>query len=285
MPEIQNCDTLSERQFVLAVKRLADSLSYGSDTSPFLGSGIDYVQSRAYQAGDPVKSIDWRITARTGRVHVKEYEAPKRIPVYLIIDTSASMTGKSGPLSKYAWAVQIAGGIALAALHRISPVGVLGCGDRDINVSPSLSRVRVLLWLHQLRHYRTDESTRLGETLRKLGAILTHRAVIIALSDFHDPDGLAALKLLAQKHDCVALHFQDPAERGALRGGIFRGAEAESGAAFTARGRDEWFDWNAVASEFQTSGIDHLILATDQPFLPRLRWFLARRGLLGKGSR
>ena len=50
---LESCDGLNGRQFAIAVRRLADSLQYGTDASPFVGSGIEYAQSRPYEAGDP----------------------------------------------------------------------------------------------------------------------------------------------------------------------------------------------------------------------------------------
>lgn len=283
--ELEVHDHLDERQFAIAVRRLADSLNYGTDASPFLGAGIEYVQSRPYVPGDPVKSIDWRVTGRTGKVHVKEYEAPKRMPVYLLLDTSASMCVTSQRISKYAWAVQIAGGLALASLSRISPVGLMGCGERELDVRPSLARDQVFQWMHKLRRFRLDEQTTLGRRLRELSAFIENRSLIIVLSDLHDPQALPALKPLAHGHDCVVLQFQDPSEAGRFGGGIFRAEEAETGKAFIAHGRSRWFDGSHAQDELKRAGIDHLLLRTDQPFLPKLRGFLRRRDCLGRGTR
>ena len=278
-------DPLDERQFLLAVRRLADSLGHGTDPSPFLGTGVDYVQSRPYQPGDPVKSIDWRVTARSGRVHVKEYQTPKRMPVWLLLDTSASMCVGSGRLTKYAWAVQVAGGLALAALARVSPVGLMGCGEREMDARPTLSRTRVLLWLHALRHFHGDEQTRLSRRVRELAGVAGNRSLVIVLSDLHDPGALPALKSLAQEHDVVVLQFWDPAEAGRTGGGIFRASEAETGKEFVGHGRSAWLEPGAVGEELRRGAVDHLLLPVNEPFVGKLRGFLARRGLLGRGAR
>jgi uncharacterized protein (DUF58 family) len=283
--ELEVSDHLDERQFALEIKRLADSLSFGADSSPFLGSGIEYVQSRVYQPGDPVKAIDWRVTARTGKVHLKEYETPKRMPVYLVVDTSASMCVTSQRVSKYAWAVKLAGALALASLARISPVGLIGGGERDFDSHPTLSRERIFLWLHCLRRYRLDEKTTVGRKLRQLAGVLESRCLVIVISDLYDPAAVPALRLLAQEHDCVALRLQDPAERGHTGGGLFRAEEAETGLAFVGTGRSQWLDEETLARELKRGGIDQLVLPTEQPFLPRLRGYLQRRNCLGKGTR
>ena len=282
---LERVDTLDARQFYIAIRRLADTLSYGTDSSRFLGSGIEYVQSRPYAYGDPVRAIDWRVTARTGRVHVKDYEAPKRIPCHLLIDTSASMTISSVARSKYAAALHLAGGIALACLDRISPVGVLGVGDRELRVVPTLSKDQVMQWLLHLRRFRFDESTRLAERIGELSPTLRNRALVIVLSDLHDERAIPALALLAQVHECVALQLRDSAEDELRGGGFLRAREAETGRAFTHRGRRPWLDQAAVEAELRRGGVDHLLVRTDEPYAHRVRNFFGARDLLGKGAR
>jgi uncharacterized protein (DUF58 family) len=284
---IESHDILDSRQFLLAVKRLADSLSYGTDRSPFLGAGVEYVQSRPYQYGDPIKMIDWRVTARTRKVHVKEYEAPKRLPVYLLVDTSASMTISSHRRSKYETAVFLAGGIALACLDRISPVGLLGVGGKDLHIRPSLSKDQVLQWLHLLRSYRFDEPTSLGSRLIQLTPSLSQRVLVVVLSDLHDDQALPALKRLSQQHDCAVLQLRDPAED-RLRGvGFVRAREAETGRPFVVRGRarPHWLDQAEQENQLKKAGIDHLLIETDRPYVSRVRQFFKLRSHVGRGAR
>lgn len=282
---LETADHLNARQFLIAVKKLADALNYGTDHSPFLGSGIEYAQSRQYLPGDPVRSIDWRVTARTGKVFVKEYEAPKQLPCYLLLDTSASMTVSSVRRSKYAAAVHVAGGLAFACLDRVSPVGIVGVGGRDVRLEPSLSRARILQWLHDFRRYRYDEETTLGRRVAELAPTLPNRCLVIALSDLHDPGAVPALRLMAQRHDVAVIQFQDPAEEGLRGAGFLRAGEAETGRIFVTRGSRCWVDPSATARELKRAGVDHLLIRTDRPFLPDLRNFLRGRNVLGRGRR
>jgi uncharacterized protein (DUF58 family) len=275
----QQLAELTDQKFEIAVRRLADDLRFGYDASPYLGAGVEYVQSRPFVEGDSTRDIDWRVSARMSRYYVKQYEAPKTTPLYLLVDTSASMAFSSQVVSKYDLAVLIAGGLGLAALRRLSPIGVLGTGQRDVHFEPSLSRPQVFQWLHALRWRRFDERTQLAARVDELSGWLSSRCLVLVLSDLHDPGALAAIKRLAQRHDCAVLHLQDPAERGRLRGGLFLGQEAETGRAFVAHGNARWFGLDQPPEEsLRQAGIDYLPLATDQLFVAPLRRFLAERG-------
>jgi uncharacterized protein (DUF58 family) len=282
---VENFAHLDARQFTVAVRKLADGLAYGIDKSPYLGSGVEYVQSRPYQEGDNVRAIDWRVTARTGKYHVKEYEAPKCLPTWFLIDTSASMTISSSARSKYETALFVAGGLALACLDRVSPVGVVAVGERGLRIQPSLSRAKVMQWLLQLRHFRYDEGTRLGSRVAELAPSLSERALVVVLSDLHDEDALPAMKRLAARHDVVALQFVDPAESGLAGAGFFRAREAESGREFVTRGKSTWSDPARAARELPRAGIDYLAIHTNRPYVHALRNLFRGRDFIGRGTR
>jgi len=282
---LETCDRLNDRQFLITVKRLADSINFGMDPSPYKGSGIEYIQSRPYQPGDSVKSIDWRVTARLGKFYIKEFEATKQLPIYLLLDTSASMTVSSYPRSKYSLAVHLAGGLAFAGLDRVSPVGLIGTGNRALRIEPSLSRTRILQWMHQLRRYRLDEQTTLAAHLSELSATLPHRALVVILSDLHDPGVLPALKLMGQCHDCAVIQLQDPGEVSLSGSGFFRGREAETNAEFVAHGRSRHLNVDSLHAELKRNRVDHLLLRTDHPGEHPIRQFFSKRGLGGRTGR
>ena len=276
-------DELARGDFEMVVRRLADDLAFGMDLSRFIGSGLEYAQSRPYSPGDPIKMMDWKITARLGKPFVKEYDTPKRTNVFIIVDTSASMGVSSAMTTKHDLAVWIASAIGLIAQRRMSPVGVIGGGERETRLNPSLNRGDLWQALDPLRASNLSEGTRLSDRLADLDLRAKRSSVFIVISDLHDPDAIPAIRHASQKHDCVAIHLMDPAERGRLRAGFFRGQEAESGRSFVAHSNSAWGREGEVAADFARCGTSYLRLQTDQPFIAPLRHFLSFRPMMGGG--
>ena len=301
---------LGADQFELVVRKLADDLTYGADVSRFVGPGIDYAQTRPFAYGDSVKSIDWRVTARTGKFHIKEYESVKRVGVFIVVDTSASMSlssssskvrgaahgtphGKQvGSATKHDYAVWIAGALSIACLRRRSPVCLLSCGERDGRVQPTMSRGEVWRALDALRAPGRGEGTSVAEALHRVASLARNTSTIIVVSDLHDSGSVPAIRKVAQRHDTLVVQVRDPAERGMLRAGFFRGVEAETGREFLATGRDR-FDGLARDSQRGSSqedplagtGIDHATIWTDEAIIPGLAGLMASRGSAGRAAR
>lgn len=276
-------DELARGDFEMVVRRLADDLAFGADNSLFLGSGLEYASSRPYQPGDSVRSLNWRLTARTGKPFVKEFEALKRTSVYIVVDTSASMAVASTPIRKHDIAVWVAAAVGLASQRRLSPVAFVGGGDRATRLVPSLLASDLWQAIEPLRVGQLVESTRVGERLRQLNSRLDRASIIVVVSDLHDAGAIAAVRESAHRHDCVVLHTIDPAEVEPLRAGFFRGAESETGRTFLGASRTRWRNEHELARELARAGADYLALRTDRPFVPPLRHFLSSRAFVARG--
>jgi MYXO-CTERM domain-containing protein len=275
---------LGAARFELILRRLADDLTGGADASRFVGPGVDFAQSRPWAHGDSVRRIDWRVTARTGKVHVREFEAPKRAGVYLIVDTSASMNVSSVPLSKHDAAVWLAGALALVALRRRSPVCILGAGDRTIPTTPTLARGRVWTWIQSLLHPAYHERTNLAARLAQVESIAQHTSAIIVLSDLHDLGAIDVLRRLGTRHDVLVFRLTDPAERTPLRAGLIAACEAETGERFLHSTRRAMPTRAASeAEELSRAGVHITEVPTDGPIIPTVRHALrAHAGTLGR---
>ncbi|MFZ4575043.1 MAG: DUF58 domain-containing protein [Phycisphaerales bacterium] len=276
-------DQLARGDFEMVVRKLADDLAFGMDVSRFIGSGLEYAKSRPYSPGDTMKMFDWKITARTGKPFVKQYETLKRTTFYLVLDTSASMSVSSTAVSKHDVAVWVASAVGLIAQRHMSPVAVVGAGERETRVDPSLRRSDLWRSIEPLRAHQLAESTRLSERLIDLDIRASRASVVLVLSDLHDPNSTAALRRAAQRHDVIAIHLTDPAELGRLGAGFFRGQEAETGTSFLATGRTKWPAQGELASELARSGVSYLRLQTDRSFIGPLRHFLATRPSVSGG--
>lgn len=282
-PDLCPPDELAHGDFEMVVRRLADDLAFGTDTSLFTGSGLEYAQSRPYEAGDPIKQMDWRLTARTGKPYVKEYEALKRTNVLLLLDTSASMGVGSTRLTKHDLGVWLAAAIGLIAQRRLSPTAVIGAGERTTRFEPSLLASDLWQALEPLRSSSDTEQTALGERLNDVVVRARRSSVIVVISDLHDPDAVPAIRLAAQRHDVIVLELRDPVEHGRLRAGYFRGREAETGRTFIGHGRQQWFEKDETGQSLARAGASWLRLETGAAFIPPLRYFLASRQRTGGG--
>jgi uncharacterized protein (DUF58 family) len=276
---------LAHADFEMVARRLADDLAFGADTSLFVGSGLEYAQSRPYEPGDSVRQFDWRLTAKTGKPYVKQYETLKRIPVYLAIDTSSSMSVSSIALSKHDLAIWIASAIGLVGQRRLSPVAIVGGGERETRLEPSLSQGDLWRAIEPLRMHARAETTQLAARIRSLEPRLSRSSILIIISDLHDPEVGASLRHAAQKHDVIVLHLEDPTETKPLRAGFFRGIEAETGKMFLGGGLQRWRHQSSIVQELIRAGISYLHLRTDLPFVSPLRHFLAYRAAMSRGSR
>lgn len=208
---------------LVAMSKAINPLS-GLLTSNFRGRGVDFAEVRIYQPGDDVRTIDWKVTARTQKPHTKLFQEEKERPVLLVVDQSSSMFFGSRVAFKSVLAAQSAALIAWTALEGGDRVGGLIFSDNDQReVRPRRSKHSVLRLLHEIDAYnhalgkgaRAVETNYFAAALRSVRRVIKHGGTIFIISDFQRFDTEAKLHLnqLARHNDIVGLHISDEMER------------------------------------------------------------------------
>src|SRR5947208_1514208 len=114
----------------LKARSIVEGFLSGLHRSPFKGFSVEFAEYRQYMVGDDLASIDWKVYARNDRYVVKKFEEETNLDCHLLLDLSASMSYRSGPLTKLEYASYLAASIAYLMTRQRDSVGLIGFDDR-----------------------------------------------------------------------------------------------------------------------------------------------------------
>ena len=216
----------------LRTRGLVNSLFTGEYRSVFKGQGMEFAEVREYQPGDEVRSIDWNVTARMGKPFVKRYIEERELTVMLAVDLSGSERFGTRARFKSELASELAAVLAMSAIRNNDRVGAVLFTDRiEHVVPPRKGRRHALRLMRDLLVFEpVGKGTDLAAALEYAGKMLKHKAVIFVVSDFQADNLEQPLKLLAQRHDVVAVTVDDPSEQDLPDIGQARFVDPETGA-------------------------------------------------------
>ncbi len=285
------------RRLEVRTRRLVNDLFAGEHASAFKGRGVEFADVREYQAGDDVRTIDWRVTARLGAAHVRRYVEERELTVVFVVDRSASARFGSRVRTKAELITEVCALLAMAALRNRDRVGVLFFTDRvERLVPPRGGRRHALRVLRELLAFEpTGAGTDLTAALGTVNRVLRRRAVVFVVSDFLASGYEGALAATARRHDTIALQVRDPRERELPDVGLLVLREAESGrwrhvdagspAVREALRRGAADFERALASTLRRRGVDLIRLETDRGYVaPLLAFFRARHRRRAAGA-
>lgn len=198
----------------------------GALLSKTRGRGMEFDEVRHYQAGDDVRAIDWRVTARTGSPHTKLFREERERPIVFVVDVSPSLHLGSQLLLKSVQACHIAAALAWQAVQRGDRVGaIIGYNKRHIEVRPQARQHGVLRILHQLvelqndslsqwQHQGVTQTTTLDELLRRAQQVAKPGTIIHVISDWQHTSATTFTTLQAIQRHCSIIPIQcyDPLE-------------------------------------------------------------------------
>ena len=267
----------------------------GLHHSKLRGRGVDFDQVRVYKAGDDVRSIDWRVTARTQEPHTKLFHEERERPIFILVEQSRRLFFGSGLMFKSVLAAQAAALIGWAALEHNDRVGGLVFGDNEhYEIKPRRSKQSLLQLLNRLVRVNQSLHTEIppdrdafGTALRRAREVLRPGSLVIVLCDERALSDAAEqqLSLLSRHSDLLLLPLSDPLDRALPAAGLLRFAERgaqleidtlnpELRRAYRQQGEERTARWELLAQKLR---VLLMPLSTQAELVEQLREYLNAR--------
>jgi uncharacterized protein (DUF58 family) len=267
------------RQIQIYTARAVNASFAGQYESVFKGRGMQFDEVREYTPGDDIRSIDWNVTARTGKAYIKRFVEEREMTVIFMVDLSAS--GEFGTVNKTKneLAAEFCAVLAFAAAKNNDKVGLLIFTDRiELFIPPKKGSRHILRLIRELLYFEMPRRrTNIPLAIDYIGRVIRKKATVFLVSDFFEADFKKSLGLLNKRHDVIAVPVRDRAEISMPNVGLIELTDAETGETVlvdTSSGRFRSQYGRASAARFdalrgilKTINVDTISISTDKSYV------------------
>jgi uncharacterized protein (DUF58 family) len=277
------------RQIEIYTSRMVDASFAGQYESVFRGRGMVFDEVREYTPGDDIRTIDWNVTARTGRPYIKRFVEEREMTVIFAVDLSASGDFGTVNNAKNELAAEFCAVLAFAAAKNNDKVGLLIFTDQtELYIPPKKGTSHMLRLVRELLYFKMPErKTDIGQALDYLAKVVRKKATIFLVSDFIETDFKKPLSLLNKRHDVIAVSVRDLAEIALPNIGLIEFTDAETGeiALVDTSSRQFRNKYSSTSTQrfdnlknmLRTIKVDCISISTDKPYIQDLvRFFHIR---------
>ena len=277
------------RYIQIYTTKVVNDVLAGEYESVFKGRGMEFDEVREYQPGDDVRSIDWNVTARAGKPFIKKFREERELTVIFLVDLSASGSFGSMKQTKNELAAEICALLAFAAIKNNDKVGLIAFTDQvEQFIPPGKGARHVLRVIREILTFRPSRTgTDIARALDYLGRIQARRAVVFLISDFQAESFEKPLRVLARRHDLIAVSLADARESKLPGIGPVELEDAETGelvlidaASAEIRKRYEALSLaraGELAEMLRAMGIDQIQIETGKPYVRDMTAFFRTR--------
>ena len=235
MEQTENNILKRVRKIEIKTRGLSNEIFAGKYHTAFKGRGMSFAEVREYRIGDDVRDIDWNVTARSRKPHIKVYEEERELTMMLMVDVSGSRMFGTTDFLKKNIITELAAILAFSASQTGDKVGCIFFSDKvEKFIPPKKGRSHILMIIRELVGFVPESNgTAISEAVRYLTGVNKKRCTAFLLSDFlnskRDDEALNdALKIASARHDIIALKVSDPREREMPDVGIVELQDAET---------------------------------------------------------
>jgi uncharacterized protein (DUF58 family) len=277
------------RQIEIYTARAVNASFAGQYESVFKGRGMQFDEVREYTPGDDVRSIDWNVTARTGKPYIKRFVEEREMTVLFAVDLSAS--GDFGTVNKMKneLAAEFCAVLSFAAAKNNDKVGLLIFTDQiELYIPPKKGSGHVLRLIRELLYFKMPRrKTNIGQALEYIAKVTRKKATVFLVSDFIETDFKKPLSLLNKRHDVIGVSVRDRAEVTLPAAGLIEFADAETGEVIlvdtsSTRFRSQYAGSSAARFDqlknmLRSINVDCISISTDKPYIQDLIAFFRMR--------